>query len=300
MSGFTTPSGERFPIFGEGGGQELADELDVPLLGRVPLTMPLREQADAGVPLVVEDPDDPAAQAIRQVARGADRDGAGGAGELPVLPLVEVGAPATVRPARAACPPPPRSENRRACRCRWLSRRPQDPCGRSRPGHPCGLARPLDKRNHFERIVLTMSASGHTAGGEKQDRPSGEQGAHGAERRRRKSTNAAAKMERLRAEGIDPYPPVTLWGKRTRIADVLGAHDPSDARAGRAPRAALRRRRAADLAPRARQDVRSSTCATCRARSRSSCASTRSARRPTTAILGLDIGDIVRSTAAST
>jgi len=70
MSGFTTPGGERFQIFGEGGGQELADELDVPLLGKVPLTMPLREQADAGVPLVLTDPDDPAAQAIRQTARG--------------------------------------------------------------------------------------------------------------------------------------------------------------------------------------------------------------------------------------
>jgi ATP-binding protein involved in chromosome partitioning len=70
MSVFTTPSGERFPIFGEGGGQELADELDVPLLGKVPLTMPLREQADAGAPLVGSDPDDPAAQAIRQAARG--------------------------------------------------------------------------------------------------------------------------------------------------------------------------------------------------------------------------------------
>jgi ATP-binding protein involved in chromosome partitioning len=70
MSVFTTPSGERFPIFGEGGGQELADELDVPLLGKVPLTMPLRAQADAGSPLVGTDPDDPAAQAIRQAARG--------------------------------------------------------------------------------------------------------------------------------------------------------------------------------------------------------------------------------------
>ena len=70
MSSFTTPAGERFAIFGEGGGQELADELDVPLLGRVPLTMPLREHADSGVPLVIEDPDDPASQAIRQVARG--------------------------------------------------------------------------------------------------------------------------------------------------------------------------------------------------------------------------------------
>jgi ATP-binding protein involved in chromosome partitioning len=70
MSGFTTPSGERFQIFGEGGGQELADELEIPLLGKVPLTMPLREQADAGVPLIVTDPDDPAAQGIRQAARG--------------------------------------------------------------------------------------------------------------------------------------------------------------------------------------------------------------------------------------
>jgi ATP-binding protein involved in chromosome partitioning len=70
MSSFTTPSGERFTIFGEGGGKELADELDVPLLARVPLTMPLREHADSGVPLVLEDPDDPASQAIRQVARG--------------------------------------------------------------------------------------------------------------------------------------------------------------------------------------------------------------------------------------
>ena len=70
MSGFTTPAGERFPIFGEGGGQALADELDVPLLGKVPLTMALREQADAGTPLVYADPDDPAAQAIRQAARG--------------------------------------------------------------------------------------------------------------------------------------------------------------------------------------------------------------------------------------
>src|SRR3954471_16187260 len=52
MSGFTTPDGQRFALFGEGGGQELADELDVPLMAKVPLTMALREQADAGVPLL--------------------------------------------------------------------------------------------------------------------------------------------------------------------------------------------------------------------------------------------------------
>jgi ATP-binding protein involved in chromosome partitioning len=87
MSSFTTPSGERFAIFGEGGGNELAEELDVPLLGRVPLTMPLREQSDDGVPLMIEDPDDPAAQAIHQIARGLI---AMSPVELPVLPLVEV------------------------------------------------------------------------------------------------------------------------------------------------------------------------------------------------------------------
>jgi ATP-binding protein involved in chromosome partitioning len=70
MSGFVTPSGERYQLFGEGGGQLLAEELEVPLLAKVPLTMPLREQADAGIPLVLADPDDPAAQALAHGARG--------------------------------------------------------------------------------------------------------------------------------------------------------------------------------------------------------------------------------------
>jgi ATP-binding protein involved in chromosome partitioning len=70
MSGFTAPSGERFTIFGEGGGQLLADELDVPLLGKVPLSEELREHADLGSPLVMDDPHAPAAQAIRDAARG--------------------------------------------------------------------------------------------------------------------------------------------------------------------------------------------------------------------------------------
>jgi ATP-binding protein involved in chromosome partitioning len=70
MSGFVTPSGERFTIFGEGGGQLLADELDVPLLGKIPLEEALRACADQGRPLVVEDPDAPAAQALFHLARG--------------------------------------------------------------------------------------------------------------------------------------------------------------------------------------------------------------------------------------
>jgi ATP-binding protein involved in chromosome partitioning len=93
MAGFTAPDGERYPIFGEGGGQLLADDLDVPLLGKVPITMPLREQADAGVPLVFSDPDDPAAQAIRSVARG-------------IVAATPVELPVMQAPAEAAAPEP--------------------------------------------------------------------------------------------------------------------------------------------------------------------------------------------------
>jgi ATP-binding protein involved in chromosome partitioning len=70
MSGFTTPTGERFTIFGEGGGQLLADELDVPLLGKIPLQEELRVAADEGMPLVLEDPGAPASQALHHTARG--------------------------------------------------------------------------------------------------------------------------------------------------------------------------------------------------------------------------------------
>jgi ATP-binding protein involved in chromosome partitioning len=70
MSAFTGPDGKRVTIFGEGGGQLLADELDVPLIGKVPLSEELREAADAGTQLVLEQPNAPAAQAIRDAARG--------------------------------------------------------------------------------------------------------------------------------------------------------------------------------------------------------------------------------------
>jgi ATP-binding protein involved in chromosome partitioning len=104
MSGFTTPTGERYALFGEGGGQELADELEVPLLGKVPLTMPLREHADAGVPLVLEDPDDPAAQAIRQAARGLL---AMAPLELPVLAPSAAQAPLTIQAGNGSPPTAP-------------------------------------------------------------------------------------------------------------------------------------------------------------------------------------------------
>jgi ATP-binding protein involved in chromosome partitioning len=70
MSGFTTPDGSRYTIFGEGGGQRLADDIDVPLLGKIPLQEELRVHADEGRPLVAEDPDAPASQALFHLARG--------------------------------------------------------------------------------------------------------------------------------------------------------------------------------------------------------------------------------------
>jgi ATP-binding protein involved in chromosome partitioning len=57
-------------VFGEGGGQALADELDIPLLGKIPLMEDLRIAADSGTPLVLENPDAPAAQALFHAARG--------------------------------------------------------------------------------------------------------------------------------------------------------------------------------------------------------------------------------------
>jgi ATP-binding protein involved in chromosome partitioning len=99
MSAFVAPSGERFAIFGSGGGRELAEELEVPLLGSVPLTMPLREHADGGDPLVLAQPDDPASQAIAHIARGLI---AMTPLVLPTLPLVQVGG--TAPPAAAASP----------------------------------------------------------------------------------------------------------------------------------------------------------------------------------------------------
>ncbi|HEY6121778.1 MAG TPA: Mrp/NBP35 family ATP-binding protein [Pyrinomonadaceae bacterium] len=69
MSYFVAPdTGNRYNIFGEGGGRKLADAYSVPFLGAVPLGMDVREGGDKGVPVVVSHPDSPQAMAFRQVA----------------------------------------------------------------------------------------------------------------------------------------------------------------------------------------------------------------------------------------
>ncbi len=70
MSWFVCPHcGERTSIFGEGGGQEAADTLGVPLVGQIPIEPRLREGGDEGRPIVVREPDSPAARALVEAAR---------------------------------------------------------------------------------------------------------------------------------------------------------------------------------------------------------------------------------------
>ncbi len=69
MSWFTGDDGKRYEIFGSGGGQELADQLDVPLLGQLPLVPELREGGDDGIPITVADPDSECAKLFHEIAR---------------------------------------------------------------------------------------------------------------------------------------------------------------------------------------------------------------------------------------
>jgi ATP-binding protein involved in chromosome partitioning len=69
MATFVAPdTGTEYHIFGEGGGQLLAAELDSELLGSIPIDPRLREGADDGVPLVIGHPDAPAAQRLDEIA----------------------------------------------------------------------------------------------------------------------------------------------------------------------------------------------------------------------------------------
>ena len=74
MSWFRGDDGKAYEIFGRGGGQELADTLGVPLLGKVPLVPELREGGDVGAPIVVSDPGNEASQCFFEIARRLHED----------------------------------------------------------------------------------------------------------------------------------------------------------------------------------------------------------------------------------
>jgi ATP-binding protein involved in chromosome partitioning len=86
MSGFECPHcGEVTEIFPSGGGTRLASELDIPLLGKVPLQARLADQADSGTPVVVAEPDSPAARTLRALAVAVHRAAAETSTELPIV-----------------------------------------------------------------------------------------------------------------------------------------------------------------------------------------------------------------------
>jgi len=68
MSWFAGDDGKRYEIFGSGGGELLAQELEVPLLGRLPLVPELREGGDTGRPITAVDPESETAKIFQEIA----------------------------------------------------------------------------------------------------------------------------------------------------------------------------------------------------------------------------------------
>jgi ATP-binding protein involved in chromosome partitioning len=69
MSYFACPScGHEADIFGHGGGEQLASELGVPFIGRIPIYQPIREGGDTGLPLTIGEPDSAATRAFMAAA----------------------------------------------------------------------------------------------------------------------------------------------------------------------------------------------------------------------------------------
>jgi ATP-binding protein involved in chromosome partitioning len=87
MAGFACPHcGHTTAIFGEGGGQKLAREFDVPVLGSIPIDTETRVGGDTGEPIVVARPSSPQAEAFRRVAAGVrDRLLEAAAPKLPLI-----------------------------------------------------------------------------------------------------------------------------------------------------------------------------------------------------------------------
>jgi ATP-binding protein involved in chromosome partitioning len=69
MSFFRGDDGKEYKIFGEGGGATLANRLGVPLVGEIPIDPQLRELADNGAPIVLQEPESEVAQALDRTAK---------------------------------------------------------------------------------------------------------------------------------------------------------------------------------------------------------------------------------------
>lgn len=91
MSYFVCPGCQKeSDIFGRGGGEQLATEMGVPFLGRVPIYQPIREGSDAGVPLIVAEPDSAATRAFIGVAEQTAAQLSIASYTRPTIPLTPV------------------------------------------------------------------------------------------------------------------------------------------------------------------------------------------------------------------
>jgi len=91
MSYFACPScGHEADIFGHGGGEQMAAELGVPFLGRIPIYQPIREGSDTGVPLIISEPDSPAARAFIAAAERTAAQVSIASYNRPTIPLTVV------------------------------------------------------------------------------------------------------------------------------------------------------------------------------------------------------------------
>jgi ATP-binding protein involved in chromosome partitioning len=91
MSYFVCPEcSHEADIFGRGGGEQLAAELKVPFLGRIPIYQPIREGGDAGVPLMISEPESPAARAFMAAAEQLAAQVSIASYSRPTIPLTVV------------------------------------------------------------------------------------------------------------------------------------------------------------------------------------------------------------------
>jgi ATP-binding protein involved in chromosome partitioning len=91
MSYFVCPScSHQADIFGNGGGEAMAADFEVPFLGRIPIYQPIREGSDTGVPLVISEPDSPAARAFMAAAERTAAQVSIASYQRPTIPLTVV------------------------------------------------------------------------------------------------------------------------------------------------------------------------------------------------------------------
>ena len=91
MSYFMCPNcSHESDIFGRGGGEQMATDLGIPFVGRIPIYQPIREGGDRGVPIVISEPDSPAARAFMAAAERTAAQVSIASYKAPTIPLTVV------------------------------------------------------------------------------------------------------------------------------------------------------------------------------------------------------------------